>query len=150
MRRRYRFGLDGFGLGLFLLIMVPNFIWFALPAPIDPLRQPSATPHLDQAASVVQALLVAALCLVKSRQAGPIWKMPAAAAGILLLYLGYVAAWLCYYRGLVHPALLLAMCVLPCLALGLYAAARRNWIAVVPTVVFTLLHTLFGIVNFVL
>ena len=148
--KEYRLGFDGPGFGLFLLIMLPNFLWFALPAPVDVLRQPSATPRLDQAASVVQVLLVAALCLVKNRRAQSIFKRPGTATGILLLYLGYLLAWVCYYQGVLHPLLLLAMCVLPCLALLLYATARKNWIAVVPAAVFLLLHTLFGLVNFLL
>lgn len=32
---KYRFGFDFWGLILFLLVMVPNFIWFAVPAPND-------------------------------------------------------------------------------------------------------------------
>ncbi len=45
--KQYRFGFDPWGLLLFLLVMLPNFIWFAVPAPDDILRVDSATPVVD-------------------------------------------------------------------------------------------------------
>ena len=48
---RYRFGFDVWGLLLFLLVMLPNFIWFAVPAPNDILRTESVTPVVDVIAS---------------------------------------------------------------------------------------------------
>lgn len=148
LRKRYRLGLDVMGLGLFVLIMLPNVIWMAVPPVPDPLSLPSVTPRLDLAASAAQALMVAALCLVKSRQTVPVPRPAAAAIGLCCL--GYYAAWGCYYGGVLHPALFLSMCVLPCLALLLYAAARRNWAAFVPGVVFSVLHGVYGICNFLL
>ena len=44
---RYRFGFDFWGLLLFLLVMAPSFIWFAVPAPNDILRAESVTPVVD-------------------------------------------------------------------------------------------------------
>ncbi len=38
MWKEYKLGFDRYGLLLFLLIMLPNFIWFAVPAPNDALR----------------------------------------------------------------------------------------------------------------
>ena len=148
MKRQYRIGLDVWGLGLFCLIMAPNLIWFLHPAQVDVLRQPSATPHLDQIASAAQALFVAALCLLKSDRAG---RLPAALwGGIAVCTVGYFTAWGCYFGGLVHPALLISMCILPCLALLLYAAGRSNWGAVAFGLVFGVLHTVYGICNFLL
>ena len=43
MLKKYRFGFDVQGLLLFIVIMIPNFIWFDLPAPNDILRADSAT-----------------------------------------------------------------------------------------------------------
>lgn len=146
MKNHYRIGLDVPGLILFFMIMAPNLIWFVHPAPVDVLRQPSATPHLDQIASIVQAVFVAALCLLKSDRAG---RLPAALwGGIAVCTVGYFAAWGCFFGGLVHPALLIAMCVLPCLSLLLYAAGRRNWVAGAFGLVFGVLHTAYGICNF--
>ena len=60
----YRFGFDIWGLLLFLLVMLPNFIWFAGPAPNDVLRTESVTPVVDLIASVCQVLTVACLCFL--------------------------------------------------------------------------------------
>ena len=49
---RYRFGFDFRGLLLFLLVMLPNFIWLAVPVPNDVLRADSVTPVVDVIASV--------------------------------------------------------------------------------------------------
>lgn len=38
MLKKYEFGFDVGCLLLFLIIMIPNFIWFAAPAPNDVLR----------------------------------------------------------------------------------------------------------------
>ena len=62
--KQYRFGFDPWGLLLFLLVMLPNFIWFAVPAPNDTLRTDSATPVADAIGSVFQVLTVAYLCFV--------------------------------------------------------------------------------------
>ena len=60
--KNYRLGFDPWGLGLFLLIMTPNFVWFAVPAPNDILRAESVTPVIDMFAQVLQTITVAALC----------------------------------------------------------------------------------------
>lgn len=44
---KYKIGFDIFGLILFLLIMIPNIIWFSIPAPNDILRNESITPVID-------------------------------------------------------------------------------------------------------
>lgn len=61
--KQYRFGFDPWGLLLFLLVMLPNFIWFAVPAPDDILRADSVTPVVEAIGSVFQVLTVACLCL---------------------------------------------------------------------------------------
>ena len=43
MLKNYRIGFDWIGLILFLIIMIPNFIWFVVPAPNDVLRTESVT-----------------------------------------------------------------------------------------------------------
>ena len=41
--KKYNLCFDIWGLVLFLAIMIPNFIWFAIPAPKDILRTNSIT-----------------------------------------------------------------------------------------------------------
>ena len=47
IREKYRFGFEFWGLLLFLIIMIPNFIWFAVPVVNDVLRVESVTPVAD-------------------------------------------------------------------------------------------------------
>ena len=58
MLKEYKFGFNIYGLLLFLIIMIPNFIWFAVPAPNDVLRTESVTEVIDTIASVCQVLMV--------------------------------------------------------------------------------------------
>ena len=65
----YKFGFDIWGLVLFLLVIVPTFIWAALPAPDDVLRAELTTPVVDAIASVLQILTVACLCVEINKNA---------------------------------------------------------------------------------
>ena len=67
MLKKYRIRFDIFGLLLFLLIMIPNFIWFAVPAPNDVLRAESFTPIIDGIGSVSQVVFIATLCILKKK-----------------------------------------------------------------------------------
>ena len=47
MIKKYKIGFDIWGLIIFIIIMIPNFIWFAVPAPNDILREESITKTVD-------------------------------------------------------------------------------------------------------
>lgn len=50
MLKRYKLSFEICGLLLFLIVMIPNFIWFAIPAPNDILRTKSITETVDTVA----------------------------------------------------------------------------------------------------
>ena len=50
--KKYRFSFEIWGLLLFLIVMLPTFIWLAIPAPNDILRENSITEMVDAIASV--------------------------------------------------------------------------------------------------
>ncbi len=54
--KKVRFNV--YGLLLFLIIMIPNIIWFIVPAKNDILRTESITPLIDNIASVFQILMI--------------------------------------------------------------------------------------------
>lgn len=147
--KKYTFGFDVKGLVLFLLIMVPNFIWFAVPAPHDILRQESITPFMDGIASVAQVMMLAAICLLvrkdvpgNTRPSRWLWIC----AGAILLYF---LCWGAYYLGATGGIIILSLSVFPCIAFLMYEIDRKNWIALFPTVVFTVLHILYSLLNFI-
>lgn len=147
--RQYRFSLEGWGLLAFLLVMVPNFIWFAVPAPNDVLRRDSVTPILDGIASVCQVLFAAALCLAANRKRERLRLTPLISAAIACGAL-YYTAWILYYLGIVNPAVILLLTVPPCLCFLFFALDRKNYIAAVPAAVFAVCHLLCSYMNFII
>lgn len=148
-RKNYRLGFDPWGLGLFLLIMLPNFIWFAHPAPNDILRSESVTPLIDAIAQVFQAVIVAALCVVINITRDRPMKR-GLAAGTAACVVLYFAGWAAYYAGITNAAVVLDLCLAPCGAFLVFALARKNGIALASAGVFTICHFIFAIVNFIL
>lgn len=147
--RKYRVRFDSWGLLLFLAIMLPNIIWFLTPAPTDILRSPSVTPGVDRVASVLQAVMAAAICALGNDTC----KKPMAAGwrgGVALAVVLYYAGWIAYYAGVTNAVVIMDLCIAPCAAFILFALARRNGVALVAAVAFLACHGYYGAVNFVL
>ncbi len=147
--KKYRFAFDPWGLLLFLLMMLPNFVWFNLPAPNDILRQESVTPVVDGIASVCQVLLAAALCAVVNREREKPRLTPLVAASLCCGGL-YFAGWAFYYAGFAGTPVIALLTLPPCLCFLFYALDRKNGIAAILTVLFTLCHLFYSIVNFMI
>lgn len=145
---RYRFGFDIWGLVLFLIIMVPNFIWFIFPAPNDILRADSITKTLDIITSLSQVLMIAALCVVindtRDRHIKKSYFIT-----ICIMIISYIIGWYFYYLGITTPLVIMDLCLAPSIVFILFSISRKNWLALIPTIVFTICHTLFGYINFI-
>lgn len=131
-----------YGVLLFILTMIPNFIWFMIKAPNDILRIESITPTIDLIASVFQVIMVICLCFSKDKNN----KIGISSFINLILYF---VCWILYYLGIVNSIVIIGLCLLPCLSLLIYEIKIKNWVAIIPTVVFTILHLLYGIINFI-
>ncbi len=149
MLKNYRMGFDVWGLMLFLAVMIPNVIWFAFPAPNDVLRAESATQAVDMIASVCQVLMVFSFCAFINTKRKKLALTPAMCASAACVILYYVC-WALYYTGITAVYAILGMTVLPCLAFLLFAIDRKNAIALIPTVIFTVCHIVFALVNFII
>ena len=147
--KHYRVSFDLPGILLFLMIMLPNFIWFSVPIPNDILRAESVTPQLDFVASVVQAVMIAALCILINRDAPRPMSMNAR-LGVLMALLFYFIGWILYYLGFMGPVVILILCFAPCIAFLVFSAARQNAVAFVTAGLFLFLHLIFVLVNFLL
>lgn len=147
--KNYRFGFDPWGFGLFLLIMLPNLVWFAVPAPNDILRAQSATPLLDSIGQVFQAIMVAALCGVRNIARDKPMKR-GFQNGTLLPTLLYIIGWRAYDTGAVGSVVILSLTLAPCAAFLAFSLGRKNGIAVVSAGAFTICHLIFAIVNFLM
>ena len=146
--KHYRFAFDPWGLLLFLLVMLPNFIWFAVPAPNDILRADSDTPVADAIGSVFQVLTVACLCFVIHNDRSKLRFSPLIIATIVCVAIYYVG-WVLYFTANVSPIFILLLTVPPCLAFILFAADRKNLLAVLFATAFAVCHLVFAVVNFV-
>lgn len=144
---RYRFGFDVWGLILFLLVMLPNFIWFAIPAPNDVLRSESVTPIIDIIASVCQVLTVACLCFVINKERSKLCFSPLVIAAVVCVLIYYIG-WVLYYSGNVNAWVILLLTIPPCLAFVLFAVDSRNLPAVLFSTGFAVCHLIFAIVNY--
>ena len=146
--RKYKLGFDLWGALLFAAIMLPNGIWFLVPAPADILRNPSVTPATDGVASVFQVILVAAICMLRNAAGrspmGMRWRWSIAAAVLL-----YFTGWGFYYAGMTNPMVTMDLCIAPCLAFILFTLVRKNLVALAAATGFMACHVYYGIVNFV-
>ena len=146
--RKYNIGFDLWALVLFVAIMLPNGIWFLVPAPEDILRSASITAVIDTVASVFQVILVVAICVLRNAAGrspmGVGWKY-----GITVAVLLYFAGWVLYYAGMTNAVVIMDLCIAPCVAFILFALARKNAVALVAAIGFILCHMYYGIVNFV-
>lgn len=147
--KNYRFGFDIWGLVIFLIIMIPNFIWFAVPTPNDILRVESKTAVIDTIGSVCQALFAAALCLIVNKNCNKLRITPKIIAAVCCVLI-YFAGWGLYYAGITASPIIICLTLLPCLAFLFFALDRKNYIAVIFTAAFTVCHFIYGMVNFIL
>ena len=94
---KYRFSFDISGLVIFLIIMIPNFIWFAVPAPNDILRNESVTAIVDIFGSIFQALFIASLCILVNKEKNKLRFSPLIISSIICIAL-YFVGWILYYN----------------------------------------------------
>ena len=145
---KYRFGFDVWGLIFFLLVMLPNFIWFAVPAQNDVLRAESATPIVDTVASVFQVLTIACLCFVINKERSKLRFSLLVIAAVICI-VAYYIGWGLYYSGIASDGVILMLTIPPCLAFILFAADRKNLPAVLFATGFAVCHLIFAIMNFI-
>lgn len=147
MLRKYKIGFDFRGLIIFLIIMIPNFIWFFVPAPNDILRSDSVTPHIDMIASICQVLMILCLCIFIRKEnievKAAIWI-----SIIILFCILYYSSWICYYIGITNLLVIIGLTIFPCFAFLFFAIYRKNAIAIVPLTIFTICHLVYAILNF--
>lgn len=136
------------GLALFFLIMIPNFIWLAIPAQHDILRVESITPIVDTIASIAQVIMIICLCILKNKEKEKTRKINLIIA-MMFCCLLYFLCWVLYYLGKTKAGIILSLTIFPCLAFLLYSLERKNMIAFVPALVFTICHLIYAIVNYI-
>ena len=123
--KKYKFGFEAWGSVLFLIVMIPNLIWFAVPAPNDILRAPSITPTIDTIGSVFQVLFVGSLCFIVSRDRKPL-RFSVLIISVLVCVLIYLLGWILYYKGFTQPPVFLILTIFPCLAFVFFCCRSKK------------------------
>lgn len=149
MLKKYKFGFDFWGILLFLMIMIPNFIWFAVPAPNDVLRVDSVTPIVDRIGSICQVIFIAAICILKRKDVEAVRFTKLVITALLLVALYYLG-WIFYYQAMVNPIVIMLLTLPPCFSFIVYTIDRKNMIATIPAAIFTICHIIYGVANFIL
>lgn len=144
----YKFGFDIWALGLFVLIMIPNIVWFCVPASDDVLRGESVNAALDTAATVFQVIAVAVFIFIINKNRKKLDPFSPFSFGAVLCLAVYIAAWICYFCGVANAFVIIFLAVLPCLSLGLFELERKCYPALLPTAVFAVLHIVSSCINF--
>lgn len=148
MLKNYKFSFQLSALALFLFIMVPNFIWFAIPVENDILRKEAVLPALDIIQSIFQALLIATLIFIKNKTAKP--PSGLSYISVISMVILYYLCWVLYYFNIVNYLSILGLAVFPCLAFLLYAVIHKNYVAVIPTIIFAVCHIAGSVINFII
>lgn len=149
MLKKYRLGFDIFGLLLFILVMIPNFIWFAVPAPNDVLRAESITPIIDGIGSVSQVVFITAICILIRKDVDKI-RFSKLLILSLAMVITYFIGWILYYNGRVNPIVIALLTIPPCMAFIIYTVDRKNVVATIPAIIFTVCHVIYGVVNYII
>ena len=149
MLKKYKMGFDIWGLVLFLIIMIPNFIWSAVPAPDDILRTESTTKVIDTIGSIFQVLMIFTLCVFINPKRKKLSFTKTIIAMICCCVI-YYCCWVFYYLGVTNWLVIMGLTIPPCMAFLFFAIDRKNYISVVPIAIFTVCHVIFGVVNFII
>lgn len=149
MIKKYKVGFDIWGLMTFIFIMIPNFIWFAVPAPNDILRGESITKIVDVIASICQVLMVISLCIFINQDRKKISITRFIIATIICCLL-YFVCWMFYYIGVTNAIVILGLIIFPSLTFLFFAIDRKNMIAVIPIAIFMICHLIYGMVNYII
>ena len=146
---KYKIGFDILGLLLFLIIMIPNFIWFLFPTSNDILRNESITPIIDMLALIFQVIMVIGLCIIINKQSQKPMKKTWF-KWIMSAIIIYFVGWILYYIGIVNALIILDLYMAPCVAFILFSIARKNLVALIAAIIFMICHVIYGILNFIL
>lgn len=138
----YQFGFSLKGLFVYLLQLLPNIIWISMPPANNVLaNNSSAYPILDAAEHVFGMVTVALLILLISKDSGENKEASLYIGLAALCMVGYYVSWVLYYLGVVSPWLLVGgLALLPPLYFVFAALWLRNYVAIIPCVIFGIMH----------
>ena len=140
MLKNYHLSFEIWGLFLFLIIMIPNFIYFAFSTPHDIFQADSITKNIDKAAFVFQIFMIVSLLFLKNIKSKKIAFTPLIIITLCFCLL-YFISFSVYYAGIINGFVILGLC---------FALDRKNYTALIFILFFTICHLVYAIVNFII
>lgn len=134
--KNYKIGFDLWGFILFVLLMVPGIVYWCLPA----FNDLGGNAVLDLIALFFQVLGIAFLIVIVRKHPERRNIFDSLFMMIVALVLFYYVAWIVYFCGFNQLNIILFLTVCPCAALLMYELERKNFLALFPTAVFSVLH----------
>lgn len=68
----------------------------------------------------------------------------------LAMVITYFVGWILYYSGIVNPIVIALLTIPPCMAFIIYTIDRKNIVATIPAIIFTVCHVIYGVVNYII
>lgn len=144
--KKYKFGFDFCAVALFVAIMIPNITWGIFPPENDILTAQPRVFILDIIQSIFQILMLCSLSFIIIKEKPPV-KKPFIIGAFVAVVMYYIC-WVLLYCNIVNPAVILGLCIFPCVGFILFSVSKRNFIALIFAVTFAGLHLTNSIINF--
>lgn len=143
---KYRLGFDVWALMLFIIIMIPNVLWFVSPEQA-PLTSESLALHwIERIASIAQVVLIGTLCfIINELREIPMNKWSTTSVCVMIAL--YSLGWGFYYGEVINLLTILTLSVTPGVAFLIFSIARKNIIAALSSVVFLTCHVIASVGN---
>jgi hypothetical protein len=142
----YYFGFSWKGLIVFLLPMIPNLFYFLIPASDAAGNNANSHLFLDILEHGSQALFIFLLIFVLSKQTSEI--LSPYSIGMVIMLICYYVLWIFCFTGNANLVILLGMAVLPLVYFGLAELWLHNYLAIIPTALFGILHVIITYMDF--
>jgi small-conductance mechanosensitive channel len=146
--KNYRFGFSLKGFIAFVFVMIPNIIWMLVPPVNNPIAGNNAPDSVFEIVlGASQFALVASLIILNRRDSHNNKTNKILIVLAFLCLTGYYVSWISYYAGIVNPWMFVGMAVLPSvyfIAVGLWL---KNYVSIIPGIVFGITHTIITCLN---
>lgn len=140
------FGFSWSGLIVFLLPMIPNVFYFLIPVTEASKSKVKGHLLLDILEHGSQAVFIFLLVFVISKETSRIFSPYTIGMAIMLIF--YYILWIIYFKGKANLVILLGMAVLPVVYFILAELWLHNYLAIIPTAVFGIVHVIITYIDF--
>ncbi|MBU3144706.1 hypothetical protein [Clostridium sp. CF012] len=140
------FGFSWKGFIVFLLPMIPNIFYFLIPASDVSVKNANTHIFLDILEHGFQAIFIFLLIFVNRKQTSEILCPNTIAMAIMLVF--YYVLWIFCFTGKSNLVILLGMAVIPVVYFILAEIWLQNYLAIIPTVIFGIMHFIITYMDF--